>query len=264
MATEHKHWLGNGGVLVLGAALQAMPTIRFTELSLRSSGLDMSGLASIVSALRRPWGGGLQSLGMSHNILRDAGVVALAKALPPTLESLAIQDTSCGDDGLVAVAAALPALTHLNALYCGLNPVGARGWVALAGALPSLPALTKLDVAECAHHMIGLLEEGVRGVRVKAPGMGSEGAAALAAALPQCPVLRVVWADKCGLDESDRAVLRAAQRPTSEGRAALAILQREAGDLEPDWSDDSNEDDDSDEGDNDEDEDEDEDDEDDG
>eukprot|EP01045_Picozoa_sp_COSAG04_P010297 COSAG04_NODE_625_length_11793_cov_11.719942_11_plen_301_part_00 len=183
-----------GAAAALGAALQALPTIRFTALRLYKNELTAAGVTSLVPALRRTWGaGGLRVLNAHTNPgLGDAGVAALAKALPPSLETLGIADTGCGDDGLVALSAALPTLTRLASLRCGGNTAArARGWVALAGALPSLPALERLSASGNT-------------------GMGSEGAAALAAAIPQCPRLDSAWLVECGLDEQAKASLQAA------------------------------------------------------
>eukprot|EP01045_Picozoa_sp_COSAG04_P033928 COSAG04_NODE_7217_length_1166_cov_1.135895_2_plen_174_part_01 len=84
----------DAGAAVVGAALQAMPTIRFTELRLTHNELTVAGVASLAPALRRLWGGnGLRYLDLSGNSgLGDAGVGALAKALPPTLDWLNIFD----------------------------------------------------------------------------------------------------------------------------------------------------------------------------
>ena len=186
--------ISDAGAAVLGVALQAMPRIRFPGLYLANNELTAAGATSLAPALRRPWGdGGLQTLWVREQpTLGDAGVAALAKALPPTLETLEFGETGCGDDGLVALAAALPALTRIAGLYLYTNPAAtARGWVALAGALPSLPALEELSATG-------------------STGMGSEGAAALAAALPQCPRLEAVSVYDCGLDEQAKAALRSA------------------------------------------------------
>ena len=101
--------LGPAMDAVLGAALQAAPRVLFNALKLEGNELTAAGIASVVPALRRPWGdGGLKQLGLSYNPLGDAGVAALAKALPPSLETLVIDATGCGDDGLVALAAVSP------------------------------------------------------------------------------------------------------------------------------------------------------------
>ena len=124
--------IGDAGAAMLGAALQAVPTIRFTNLVLFNNALTAVGAASLAPALRRPWGaGGLRTLNVRNNpSLGDAGVAALAKALPPTLEELNVDDTDCGDDGLVALAAALPALTRLTLMsFGGIPAATTRGWV---------------------------------------------------------------------------------------------------------------------------------------
>eukprot|EP01045_Picozoa_sp_COSAG04_P011860 COSAG04_NODE_777_length_10358_cov_1284.125061_8_plen_301_part_00 len=186
--------IGDAGAAALGAALLALPTIRFTGLDLFGNRLTAAGVTSLAPALRRRWGStGLRNLRVPENpSLGDAGVVALAKALPPSLEELSVSNTGCGDDGLAALAAALPALTGLTLLRCHINPaVGARGWAALASSLPSLPALGVLDATG-------------------STGMGPEGGLALAAALPQCPRLRTLYVYSCGLGEQAKAALRAA------------------------------------------------------
>eukprot|EP01045_Picozoa_sp_COSAG04_P003684 COSAG04_NODE_152_length_22459_cov_12.374597_8_plen_302_part_00 len=213
--------IGDAGAAALGAALLALPTIRFTELHLYGNELTAAAAASLVPALRRPWGaGGLRSLTVQNNDgLGDAGVAALAKALPPSLEGLFISETGCGDDGLVALAAALPALTRLRYMSCHTNPAASdRGWVALAGALPALPALESLWADGC-------------------PGMGSEGAAALAAAIPQCPRLRELAVSGCGLDERAKAALRAAAArvPSSAERPDGLALQETDSDDDTDY-----------------------------
>eukprot|EP01045_Picozoa_sp_COSAG04_P007501 COSAG04_NODE_394_length_15124_cov_10.557005_7_plen_311_part_00 len=199
--------LGDAGAAALGVALQAMPQLRFTELDLSDNELTAAGVTSLVPALRRPWGdGGLQELIVHDNPLGDAGVVALTKALPHTLKTLWLSATDCDNDGLVALAAALPALTRLRELYCCRNPAAtARGWVALAGALPSLlPALQILFLHTN-------------------EGMGSEGGAALAAAVPSCPRLRELHAFDSQLAEEDRAKLRALSRPPGDPAGYLYV-----------------------------------------
>ena len=201
----NKHF-GDAGAAVLGAALLAMPRIRLTKLSLGRNDLTVAGVASLAPALRRPWGdGGLQEMWLSESPLGDAGVAALAKALPPTLEWLDIESTGCGDDGLVALAAALPTLIRFGHLDCSGNPAAtSRGWVALASALPSLPALETLYLHSN-------------------PGMGSEGGAALAAAIPRCTRLCEVTAGDCGLGKQTAEALEALARPDDDPLGDLSI-----------------------------------------
>ena len=81
--------------------------------------------------------------------LGDAGLAALARALPPTLRKLYFGATGCGDAGMVAVAAALPR-TAIEALDAFDNPaVGAAGWAALGAALPTLVRLEVLGLSGC-------------------------------------------------------------------------------------------------------------------
>eukprot|EP01045_Picozoa_sp_COSAG04_P007495 COSAG04_NODE_394_length_15124_cov_10.557005_1_plen_291_part_00 len=185
-------FIGDPGAGALGAVLQALPTIRFTVLDLDTNDLTAAGVASLAPALRRPWGdSGLRELRVSHNPLGDAGVAALAKALPPTLEDLEFGSAGCGDAGFLAMAVALPALTCLDTLWCHENPaVGARGWAALAGALPSLPALRTIYASS-------------------STGIGLEGARALAAAVPNCPQLRELYVDCSDLPREGAAALEA-------------------------------------------------------
>eukprot|EP01045_Picozoa_sp_COSAG04_P015508 COSAG04_NODE_1228_length_7680_cov_39.722200_6_plen_348_part_01 len=140
--------IGDAGAAALGAALRAVPTIRFSSLDLARNNLTAAGVASLVPALRRPWAGGLRLLRVGENRdLGDAGVAALSQALSgvSTLEWLNVDSTGCGDDGLAALAAALPALTRLRTLNASFSRAGALGWVALADALPSLPAFERLN-----------------------------------------------------------------------------------------------------------------------
>eukprot|EP01045_Picozoa_sp_COSAG04_P029671 COSAG04_NODE_4934_length_1818_cov_18.347295_2_plen_176_part_00 len=60
--------IGDAGAAALGAALQAVPTIRFTALSLYGNELTAAGAAFLVPALRRPWGAaGLRELDVKNN-----------------------------------------------------------------------------------------------------------------------------------------------------------------------------------------------------
>ena len=180
--------IGDGGAAPLAAALLALRRryyqSDFQSFDLGGNNLSAAGIAALRPALRRPWRNGLRCIDLAERNrwgvdetpagLGDAGVVALAGALPPTLEQLHLRGAGCGDDAFAALAAALPALTRLRTLDCGSNPVvGDRGWVALAGALPSARSLRKISAVSCTD-------------------LGAEGAAALAAALPECAVLRVL------------------------------------------------------------------------
>ena len=79
----------DAGARVLAAALNAMPSIRFTTMRADLLDLTPTGMNSLAPALRRPWGsgGGLRALALSNNPrLGDDGIQALAAVLPASLE----------------------------------------------------------------------------------------------------------------------------------------------------------------------------------
>ena len=76
-----------------------------------------------------------------HNEIGDAGFVALAAALPPTVKHLYMQGNQRGDAGIVAMVEALSRCTELDNLKFSNNRVGAAGFAALAEALPRWPKL---------------------------------------------------------------------------------------------------------------------------
>ena len=81
-----------------------------------------------------------------------------------------------------------------------------RGWVALAGALPSMPALEEVFLNAN-------------------KGLGSEGAAvALAQAVPKCPRLEYLEVDGCGLDEKAEGVLTKLARPANHPSGQLQVF----------------------------------------
>eukprot|EP01045_Picozoa_sp_COSAG04_P029626 COSAG04_NODE_4915_length_1827_cov_2.114583_2_plen_484_part_00 len=203
--------LGDAGVAALAKALP--PTLEW--LALEGTGCGDEGLVALAAAL--PALTRLDSLDFGRNPLGDAGVAALAKALPPSLDELYLADTGCGDDGLVALAAALPALTQLTRLRCSSTPAAtARGWVALASALPSALALEVFE----ARGNASLMAE----VPLHVPGMRS-GVAALVAAVPKCPRLRRLLLADCGLSDEAQQSLRALERRDGDDPAAGLYIE---------------------------------------
>ena len=86
----------------------------------------------------------------------------------------------------------------------------AQGWVALAGALPSLPALEDLHL------------EGNKG-------LGSEEVvAALVAAIPNCPGLWFLSLDACELRHEDKARLQALSRDEDDPGGRLDVSLSES------------------------------------
>ena len=81
-----------------------------------------------------------------------------------------------------------------------------RGWIALAGALPSMPALEEVFLNAN-------------------KGVGSEGAVmALAEAVPKCPRLEYLELDGCGLDEKAEGVLTKLARPANHPSGQLQVF----------------------------------------
>lgn len=96
--------IGSESCLVAAASLEASQSndgdIRF---HLRSAGIDASGAMIIAEALRslpNREASSLVSLSLSYNeALGDAGAIALAHALPPTLHELGLVGCGIGDQG---------------------------------------------------------------------------------------------------------------------------------------------------------------------
>eukprot|EP01045_Picozoa_sp_COSAG04_P006084 COSAG04_NODE_294_length_17734_cov_15.211568_9_plen_306_part_00 len=206
-ATFGGHKIGDAGAAALGAALLAMPASRpMSTFDISQAGVTAAGFTSLVPVLRRSWGGGgLKTIYVWGNPIGDAGVAALAGALPETVEDLSIYDTECGDDGFVALAAAMPRLTRMRVLGVGRNQhVGPAGFRAVAEALPAMPALREVSAQ-------------------KLHGMGSEGASALAAAVPQCPRLQVLDLSQSDFDDQAKSQLRMLARPYDHPAGELQI-----------------------------------------
>jgi hypothetical protein len=163
---------GDEGGRCLGAALKGLPEpLRLCSIGIASCGLTASGMAAVVAGLRgRSFAGaGLRALNASGNAgLGDDGVVELLRLeLPPTLEELYLANVGLGDAGMAALAAALPAMSALRTLSVNANPaVAERGWAALGAALPQLPALSSLQAEEC----VGMRDSGAAALAVGIPG----------------------------------------------------------------------------------------------
>lgn len=199
--------IGDAGASALGAALEAMPgPLMLAELILshglvlpaNAARITSAGLQPIISGCRRGFGApGLQRLFVSHNPLGDAGLTALATALPPTLEELHIVDIACGDVGFMALANALRDCTSLDRLWCGRNHAGGDGWGALGRQLPNLGQLTEIVAVASKMGCSGVtaLIQGLSGAESLSrldfaySDIGLDGALALAQVLPQCPAL---------------------------------------------------------------------------
>jgi hypothetical protein len=196
-------YVGDAGGRALAVALQAWPApLALDQVRLRECDLTAAGsVPPIAAALRRGFAGsGLETLALTGNTgLGDAGIVALAAVLPPSLTRLDFQMIGCGNAGMIAVAAALPPLLRLQELNCDDNPlIGDAGFSALAGALPQLPELSYV----CASGSTSL---------------GLEGAMAIAAALrpaagggARCLNLGTFDLQDSGIPDSGKQELRGA------------------------------------------------------
>ena len=165
---------------------------------LNSCELSAVGLKPIAAVLQTGcFGSNVRVVSVERNPLGDAGVVALAGALPAhgaSLWELDVADAEVGDDGFVALAAALPNLSNLSKLHCGYNPAGPRGWSSLAASLPAVPRLNCIYASD-------------------SPGMGPAGAEALIAAVRECgPALRSIQVGRSGLTAEQEFELLTARR----------------------------------------------------
>jgi hypothetical protein len=105
-----------GSASYASAALVAMPPpLLLRKFDLNFSQLTVAGVVSVAHALGRCFSGdGLRGIDLRSNPkLGDAGISALAKALPASLQRLTIEATGCGDEGILTVVAVLPRLLQL-------------------------------------------------------------------------------------------------------------------------------------------------------
>ena len=181
---------------VLAPALRARPAL--TEISMIRCSLTAASMSTLAEGIWRL--SGLRSLDIHDNAdLGDAGIAALAaRRLPSTLQDLAIAQTGCGDAGMVALAAALPPairLLNFDQPTRGTNDVRDTGWVALGKALHRLPSFTSLRPIGMGN--VGLIDmaPSLPGAALRVldlsnnPDIGDTGLRALLAVLPRCYTL---------------------------------------------------------------------------
>ena len=137
--------LGDEGARSLGPALARVPKERsFTAILLGGNRLSAVGAASLALGLRHGCGRYISSLGIDNNpLMGDAGMKALAKALPATLECLYVSRINLGDSGMAELAAALPR-SQIKVLDFSSNQVAEVGWAAFAETLPQLTKLRRV------------------------------------------------------------------------------------------------------------------------
>lgn len=210
--------LGDGGVHVLGTALQALPSTSPGILNLCLSCCELTSAAAIEPILETMRPGfacaRLRWLNMSQNTgLGRPGrgtdsltLSVLARSLPLTMEWLELEEIDCGDDGMIALAAELPRLTSLLTLALnGNDRVTESGWASLSEALPLLPVLQDLRLAHC--------------------GMGSPTGRKLAEVLPRCTkTLSSFWLSGSHFDDLTVSQLRVAWGARTTDGMAFANL----------------------------------------
>lgn len=138
--------VGEAACAPLGAALASLPRLRRVDLS--GNFMWAGGAKSLAAALLAGDGApALEALVMSSNDVGDAGVAAIAEALPAVgrrgvggggggLTELVLVDNGITEAGALALAAALPSLVKLAVLDLSGNPrMGPAGVSAIAAAL---------------------------------------------------------------------------------------------------------------------------------
>jgi hypothetical protein len=96
-------------------------------------------------------GTNVHTLHVGSNWIKDAGAIALAKALPGTqMHTLGLGANEIGAVGASELAKALSA-THVHTLYLESNEIGDAGAIALAKALPA----TQMHTLDLQYNQIG-------------------------------------------------------------------------------------------------------------
>eukprot|EP01050_Picozoa_sp_SAG11_P018388 SAG11_NODE_2769_length_2993_cov_3.920180_4_plen_238_part_00 len=170
------------GAVALAAMLRALPApLALTRLDLSDNDLTASGIEHLALALRECGCPKLRTVYINNNEIGDAGCVALAGALPPTVVYLYCGAIGCGDVGLAAMLATLgETLEEIH--LCG-NEVGNDGFTSLAETLQRFGKLTRIYASD--NHC------------------GDDGGRALIKALAQAPQLVTLLIDQNALRETE-------------------------------------------------------------
>lgn len=190
---------------VVTAVLAAVGQLALHSINL-GHGVTPASFVEFAPIMRRTFGG-LRTLKIDGGDLGDAGVAALAQALPATIRSLTIEHVRVGNAGVEALAPAL-VRTGIRRLSLRDNAeVHEAGWAALGVALPQLAELAELDVSRCPGMSVAALTaclaaHGNPAVTGKAAALkelhmyscrlDQQAIQRLAAVLPQCPALEMV------------------------------------------------------------------------
>jgi len=140
--------MGNGGMIILGEALQVNRSIE--SLRVAFNNIYDCGLTSLYKVLVK--GTGLKSLDLEENYITDTGFDELvssicSSAVGSRLEKLNVRANRITDASgtyLVRLLGSLPTLTLLN---LNRNCLGDRGSILLAGALKTNTTLKELNLA---------------------------------------------------------------------------------------------------------------------
>lgn len=195
----HDRCIGDGGVAVLGGALQCTNCLK--ALCIAQNGVTGIGVGHIINALHR--NSTITTLDLSSNSIDSKGVILLAGHLREAsciLERL-ILDGNCGvgNDGAKAIALALCGNTSLKALSlrsCGIREKGAERFATVLSQNQTLQELGFCGNVDVGDNAVEMLSRGLRDnvtliqLDLSSCGVGDEGCAHLADALLHNQVLR--------------------------------------------------------------------------
>lgn len=139
--------IGSADARALADAFPFMPALKKLDISLSPAiGTAIPYLAAALPSLKA-----LDHLNLAGAGMKDAGAIALAAALPSGLKFLDLSSNYIRNAGFKAIVAKLPSLTLLTYLNLGDSHRFSEDdnndvMLALAAALPSLPALERLEL----------------------------------------------------------------------------------------------------------------------
>lgn len=222
---EHNRslYLGDDGSCALWAALRAAPSewpchfyVQETDDPIPEGPLTTS----------------IWSIDLGNSGLGDAGVSALASALPPTLSSLDISDVACGNTGMSVLAGALRS-TSMQRFASNKNPaISEPGWRAFGACLPFLPDLIELSLHSCRRMGkagLAAIAAGLPATKIEVlmldGSTNDAGVVALAPVLPRCDRLSELYLRTNQLAKEGASALAAVLPRLGENRPLHVVLE---------------------------------------